>query len=171
LTKEILLNKGLIALVSDEDFEWVSKIHWTVIIPQYGSPNASCLFEMSLGNRIRTCMGRAIWIKHHGPIPSMLQIDHINGNPLDNRIENIRICRPSENFRNRRKQLSPSTSKFKGVHWDKKRKKWIAGISFNKKHYDLGAFNCEEDAARAYDSKARDYHGEFARLNFPDNKK
>jgi len=60
-----------------------------------------------------------------------------------------------------------STSKYKGVCWDKRNKKWGVTIQANKKKYHLGYFKDEIDAAKAYDKKAKKLHGQFACLNFP----
>ena len=59
------------------------------------------------------------------------------------------------------------SSKYKGVTWHKMGKKWVAAIQLNRKQYHLGHFSNEIDAARAYDEKAKELHGEFAYLNFP----
>ncbi len=94
------------------------------------------------------------------------QVDHINGDGLDNRKENLRICDTSKNVINR-SIGKINTSGYKGVNWRKKSKKWVARIGFNNKRIYLGDFNNKEDAARAYDTAALKYYGEFAKLNFP----
>jgi hypothetical protein len=91
-------------------------------------------------------------------------VDHINGDTLDNRRANLRVCTKSENNRNRRK-LHPTTSRFKGVY--KNTKPWIALIECNGKQFVLGRFASEEEAALAYDKAAKEHFGSFARLNFP----
>jgi len=91
-------------------------------------------------------------------------VDHINGDSLDNRRANLRICTHAENLRNRKKHRN-STSRFKGV--TRHRNKWQACISFNKRLFYLGLFESEREAAAIYDAYARKLHGEFARLNFP----
>lgn len=98
--------------------------------------------------------------------PSGVFVDHINGNPLDNRRNNLRLASRSENNSNRRKTKNTTSSIYKGVSFNKKIKKWTAYISFNKKHEHLGCFNCETAAALAYDKRAKVLHGEFCNLNF-----
>lgn len=95
------------------------------------------------------------------------QIDHINGNKLDNRRSNLRFSTQAENMRNSSAQKN-STSKFKGVNWDTNQKKWTAQITINYKKHHLGVYTTEEEAARAYDSAALYYFKEFAHTNFDD---
>lgn len=99
------------------------------------------------------------------PNPNNLdEINHIDGNPLNNSIENLEWCTHQYNiqhawnnglFKNHYSNASVKrkncSSKYRGVHWDKARNKWATHIGFNKKHYALGRFNNEEDAAKAYD--------------------
>ena len=65
-------------------------------------------------------------------------------------------------------EVHPIISKYKGVYWHKKDKRWQAQIGENKKRTYIGSYTNEMDAARAYDKKAKELHGEFARLNFPE---
>ena len=99
--------------------------------------------------------------------PKGMVIDHINHNGLDNRRENLRICTRAENSRNRGKQKN-NTSGYKGVCWYKRDKKWRAQIKKDSKKIHIGYFDIIEDAARAYDAKAKELFGEFAHLNFPE---
>ena len=80
------------------------------------------------------------------------QIDHININPLDNRIENLRVVNNSQNTRNQKKKQNCS-SIYKGVSWDKGCKKWRAMISINGKLKHLGLFDTEEEAHKVYQKK------------------
>lgn len=103
---------------------------------------------------------RAIFLYHNGYLPKY--IDHINGNSLDNRIENLRETNQSLNTAN--SLLSKAnTSGYKGVVWRKDTKKWKAQITKNRKCYDLGSFENIEDATNAYKITAEKFFGEFAR--------
>lgn len=95
--------------------------------------------------------------------PPGVEVDHRNGNGLDNRRANLRLATRSRNNSNRK--LQGGTSPFKGVSWHKQAEKWRAQIT-DGKAYHLGLFISEEDAARAYDAAARLRFGEFARCNF-----
>ena len=90
-------------------------------------------------------------------------IDHINMNTLDNRKCNLRLCNKSENGCNRDRPIN-NKSGYKGVSWDKKRKKWRAYITKNRKRYELGSFSKIQEAYAAYCKAAKELHGEFARL-------
>ena len=93
-------------------------------------------------------------------------IDHRNVIPSDNRWLNLREATWSEQMKNRRSHAD-STSQFLGVSFRKDRGKWRANIFVDGKQVSLGVFADEEKAARAYDAAALQYHGDFARLNFP----
>jgi hypothetical protein len=97
-------------------------------------------------------------------------VDHINGNGLDNRKSNLRICTHKQNCRSSRKRKK-SVSKYKGVHWCRKTKKWVAQIGLDGRTKHLGYFKIEKNAALAYDRAAVKYFGEFALLNFQNHKK
>lgn len=98
--------------------------------------------------------------------PDGLYIDHINGDPADNRKDNLRFATEINNQRN---MCLPrhNTSGFKGVGYRKDRGRYRAYISLNNKTKHLGYFDNAEDAARAYDKAARFYFGQFACVNFP----
>ena len=94
-------------------------------------------------------------------------VDHRNCDSLDNRRSNLRFATRTENVRNRRKQKN-TTSQFIGVSFRKSEGKWGSEIRCNGKRIWLGRFKSEIEAAKARDSAAKKYHGEFARLNFAD---
>lgn len=94
-----------------------------------------------------------------------VEIDHKNGDGLDNRKSNLRVCPGTENRFNL-KRYSNNTSGFKGVSWNRRCGKWISYISSGGRRRHLGLFRSKHKAARVYDAEARILFGEFARLNF-----
>ena len=100
-------------------------------------------------------------------VPEGMVVDHINHDGMDNRRANLRPATHSQNLCHRGKRSGATQSKYKGVYWRKKNRKWQALITFQRKKIYLGYFRSEIDAANAYDRAARKYHGEFACLNFP----
>lgn len=93
-------------------------------------------------------------------------IDHIDGNPLNNRRENLRVVTHSQNMRNKAKRGSNMSSAFKGVSYNNKSGLWHATIFLNGKNKHLGSFTSEKSAAMAYDHFAKVHFGEYARTNF-----
>lgn len=92
-----------------------------------------------------------------------MQVDHINGNVLDNRRVNLRICNNSNNSKNK-KMFSTNKSGFKGVHFHAASKLWASQIQVNTRKIWLGSFETPELAYKAYCEAAVKYHGEFARF-------
>lgn len=151
----IPLTRGQFAIVDAEDYARLSLYTW------FAEGTAKNYYAVRKEN------GRSI--KMHREItgaPDHLVVDHIDHNGLNNRKSNLRVCTFAENCRNLR-NVRRKTSKYKGVCWKKRLKKWAAAISCNNKTYHLGYFKHEMDAALAYDEAARKYHGQFAALNFP----
>ena len=103
---------------------------------------------------------RLAWLHVFGVWPER-QIDHINENKSDNRLENLRLATQSENSSNRGAQKN-NTSGFKGVVWHKHKKKWMAQIRAGGKQKYLGLFSSAESAYAAYCESASDLHGDFA---------
>ena len=111
-------------------------------------------------NKKQLYLHQVIYLYFYGYIPKY--IDHINGNSLDNRIENLRETNQSLNTAN--SMLSKAnTSGYKGVVWRKDTNKWMAQITKNRKNYKLGCFNNIEDAVNAYKIASKEFFGEFAR--------
>jgi len=104
---------------------------------------------------------RLAFLVSHGHLPD--ELDHINGDPSDNRIENLRPATSQENKRNTGKQAN-NTSGFKGVYWDKSNGKWKAQArDANGKQKNIGLFPTPESASAAYEAYVRNLHGEFYR--------
>ena len=92
-------------------------------------------------------------------------VDHINGNTLDNRKSNLRVVTQSKNMAHRLRPKRKGSSKYWGVYYVKKHKRWRASIKVNRKTRYLGHFKQEKDAARAYNEAALFHFGECATLN------
>jgi hypothetical protein len=108
---------------------------------------------------------RLIYEAFVGPIPDGMEIDHRDGNPKNNALENLRICTHQQNNHNRRSR--GGTSKYKGVYWYAMRQRWRVRIKAPAgRIFYIGDFDDEVEAAKAYDREAIKHFGEFARLNF-----
>jgi len=124
----------------------------------------------SLSNRgyviRRFCIrGKCKTMQFHNIImwaPRGMFIDHINGDPLDNRYENLRIVTPHQNIMNQGLR-SNNKSGHKGVKWDKRIEKWCASIGYNYKNIYLGSFDKKEDAVNARQTAEKEYYGEYRR--------
>ena len=109
---------------------------------------------------------RVAWALHHGSWPSDgLEIDHINRDRQDNRIENLRLATRTQNGHN--KVMRRENSNYMGVNFFKPTGKWVARIVKDKQIYHLGTFSDPKEAARVRDVKALELYGSRARLNFP----
>jgi len=154
--KQIPLTQGKIALVDNEDFEYLSQWKW------FAHKSRNTFYaERKAGKDTHIKMHRQLLGLEHG---DRRQTDHQNHNGLDNRQGNIRICTPQQNHRNLL-PLKEKSSKFKGVSWFKPGKKWRVRISFNKRMIYLGYFTSETEAALVYNEAAKKYFGNFAYLN------
>jgi hypothetical protein len=105
-----------------------------------------------------------VWCLVHGELP-LAQVDHINGDKSDNRIENLRLVTTQQNSFNRPAQKN-SQSKYKGVYWEKDRKVWAVRIGLHSACVAVGRFESEFLAALAYDRAIREWAGEYAYQNF-----
>lgn len=105
---------------------------------------------------------RLAWLFTYGNWPHP-ETDHINGNRIDNRIDNLRLASPSQNQANKAMRKD-NKSGVKGVTWDKSRNKWQAGICFGRKYILAGRYDDIEEAAEAYRKIATDKFGDFARI-------
>jgi hypothetical protein len=151
--KQIKVGPNHFAIIDDEDFEYINSFTWSLNLQNKKKPRA-------FSQKLKTYMHRLIMNCSKG-----MQVDHIDGNPLNNQKSNLRICTLKENCRNVEKRKHCS-SIYKGVHFEKYTKKWRAQITVNNKEIKLGRFLNEKDAAIAYDKAAMFYFKEFSYLNF-----
>ena len=107
-----------------------------------------------------------IWIWHNDLIPEGFEIDHIDRDKHNHKIENLRLASKSQNGANKAKRPGNYSSKYKGV-CKVPSGKWVAVIQVKMKRVHIGTFDTEEQAARAYDKRAIKLFGQFALLNFP----
>lgn len=105
---------------------------------------------------------RLAWAHYHDEWPTTEDVDHINGNPSDNRMINLRPASTTENVRNQRRRID-NTSGHKGISWSKKSKKWYAYINVDKRMIALGLFASKEEAIAVRRAAAKQFFGEFAR--------
>lgn len=160
--KVIELTKGQVTIVDDEDFEYLAQWRWQ-LGGSSGERSDGYAFRMSYDQvskkRKGTYMHRVILNPGNG-----VQVDHINGNRLDNRRCNLRIATGSQN----RSNIGPtrfSKTGVKGVCFRVERGSYEAKIGLGRKRIHLGTFKTLEEASMAYNKAAMELHGEFARLN------
>lgn len=158
MTKKIVLPSGDICLIDDVDYEWAISYKW------HKDHNGYARRGVWSGRK-----NKAQWFFMHQEIMKTTRkgkwCDHINGNRLDNRRSNLRLSTSSQNLGNRKLSKNSSTG-YKGVCFDKKYKKYKASIMCQGKRISLKYFSDPVEAAKAYDAKARELFGEFARTNF-----
>ena len=156
MVKKIPLTQGQYALVDDEDFDFLKNRHWQA---QFRDIKKGYVVYAK-GVIPRGTKGyKTIWM--HRLIlnaPKGMEVDHINGNGLDNRKENLRCVSRRQNTQNRKNQKK--YSEFPGVTWDKSRNKWKADIHIKGSNLFLGRFDDEREAAKAYERACRELVGE-----------
>lgn len=154
--KEIILSKGGVAIVDDDDYEKLCEFNWYIV-------------ESRTPGRVYACRkvnGKKLYMHKSLLECSDLDIDHINGNALDNRKSNLRTVTRSQNNYNSSTRKGCS-SKYKGVSISSSNSKFRAIAKIDGKNKHLGYFANELEAASAYDSAAVKHFGEYARFNFP----
>lgn len=151
---EITLTKGKKALVDDEDYDWLNRWRW------YYSQGYAVRSVNISGKRYTVGMHRLIM---HA-INEGMDVDHIDGNRLNNCWTNLRYADARQNAMNRGLYRTNTSGK-KGVYWSKSKNKWESAIRCKGKRYHLGVFSDIDDAARAYNEAALKHFGEYARLN------
>lgn len=149
--KLIPLSQGKFAIVDADDYERLIQHKWHTTSHGYAARNVG-------KHPNRTLLGM-----HREIMAAVCHIDHINGNPLDNRKCNLRECTPAQNNANSIGRPSNRSGKYKGI--TERGGRWAAQIISAGKNTWLGVYETEEDAAMAYNEAAIYLHGEFARLN------
>ena len=167
--KEIKLTRNLIAMVDDEDFNLINQYKWYALRSKNGSYYAARdVSKIINGKRNRQC-----FLMHRELLnvtDSNMQVDHIDGNKLNNTKSNLRLASNQNNNRNQLKLKKNNGTGYRGVYFykDGRANPWVAYVRApNTKRISLGSFNSAEDAARAFDEAAKILYGEFCgKLNF-----
>jgi hypothetical protein len=150
MAKKVPVGRGNFAIVDDEDFDLMSRYVWQAAASGSGSGLVYAVTKLRMHRLVVNA-------------PPGFMVDHINGDSLDNRKSNLRICTNAENQQN-----TPGrggSSRYKGVSFNTKRQKWYGTFLYNGEYFYCGAFDNEEDCARAVDKKRREVCGNFASLN------
>jgi HNH endonuclease len=162
-----VLSQNQLSVVDDDLYDWVaqwkwiahrSKQRWYAVrtVPSDTSPSGTTTLKLH----------RVIWEQVRGSIPASAQIDHISGDGLDNRMDNLRLASNAQNQRNRGPNRN-NPSGWKGVGWDKRDERWRVQIMLDGSMRHLGTFERKIIGALHYDQAAIESFDEFAYLNFP----
>ncbi len=151
---QIPLSRGKVAFIDSIDFDKVSKYKW------YARAGKNGIFYATSTLHKNIHMHRLIL-----DVTNRFDfVDHINHDGLNNCRSNLRVVNNKENMYNSKSRKNTS-SKFKGVHWNKEKQRWTSQITADKKTIHVGHFKSEIEAAIAYNEKAKILHGQFAFLN------
>lgn len=155
-TVRIDLGEGKCAWIDVSDLDLCAPYRWRPVLG-----NRVFYAVASIAKRMPVPMHRLIMKPRAGMV-----VDHINGDGLDNRRSNLRVCTTAQNVRNQNvREDDNKTSQFKGVYRDHDVGRWRAHIQHDGDGICLGSFSCEERAARQYDRAARLFFGQYARTN------
>jgi hypothetical protein len=162
--KSIPLTNGWAAFVDDEDYERLATMAW------YARQESHTTYVSGYAPSSGYGKGDYSRVLLHAFLmspPSGLEVDHIDGDGLNNQRGNLRIVTHQQNMLNRRMQRN-NRSGFRGVHFLSRTQTWRVGLKINGTLIHRYGFVTPEEAAHTYDELARHYHGAFARLNFPE---
>ncbi len=160
-----LTNSDELVLVDDQDYEYLNQFEWKLIIVRAGKRIART--QYTNGKCYIIYMSRIIGLRMGLNIKDKI-IDHIDRNSVNNQLRsNLRIATHSQSQCNKGLYKNNTTG-YKGVSWNNRKQKYVARIRINGKEIYLGEFNDLIEAAYQYDHYAKQLHGEFACLNFPE---
>ncbi len=160
--KKLKLTQNKVTIIDDEDYEKFNQFKYRIRKNGWGQ-----IYAVRTGPRLNEKRSKDYYLHREimGVTDRKMQIDHINGNSLDNRKENLRVCTNAQNSRNS-KLAKNNTTGYKGVSWSgSKKNKYVAQLHTKGKHIHLGNFDNPIDAALAYNKAAIEYFGEFAKIN------
>lgn len=152
--KRIPLTQGKFTIVDNKDYEWLNQWKWSFHSQGYAQRGSSV-------------NGKKTNLKMHRVIlnaPKGIVVDHRNGDKLDNRRANIRLCTQAQNLWNAGISKQ-NKSGYKGVFWEKKTRRFIVRIRNRKDNLYLGSYRNLLEAVIVWNEAAKKYHREFARLN------
>lgn len=159
--REIALTQGKKTLVDENDYEQLSGYRWCA----WNNGRGRWYAVTRVATGLDSPRQRNLYLHRLLMKATKQQVDHVNGDGLDNRRVNLRLCTTAQNAANRGRREGTS-SKYKGVCWaGDSVGKWKASVRENGKRKHLGYFTSQNEAAIAYNRAARVLHGEFARLN------
>lgn len=156
--KEIKITKGQVAIVDDEDYNFLNRFNWCA--SKCGNSYYAVSHYHHKGKKYKHYMHRVIMMISEETIV----VDHRDFDTLNNQRNNLRVCGKQQNQWNR-KSNKHSSSKYLGVCLHGNKKGWMAQITKDRKHNYLGYFKTEEQAALAYNKAATELFGEFSNLN------
>ncbi|HEY1248828.1 MAG TPA: HNH endonuclease [Nitrososphaera sp.] len=154
---EIPLTQGKVAIIDDEDYDLISQYKWCA------HWNGTRWYAISATGGHRVRMHRLLI-----DVPEGYEVDHINGDSLDNRKQNLRVVTRAKNLQNREANKN-STSKYIGVYLESGTGKFRAALKKNGITYRGGRYKTEEEAAKARDILALQHFGQDCKLNFPED--
>ncbi|MGA2173235.1 MAG: HNH endonuclease [Sedimentisphaerales bacterium] len=160
--RRIYLGEGNWAILDKQDYYRLGNYKW------YVNGNG---FKFYAFRNIILGPGKTRMLSMHRDVmgfPKGMLVDHRNHDTLDNRRENLRLATHSQNTCNKQDKRKGCSSQYRGVSFDRKRKYWNVQVVREGEMVYFGRYKDEVEAAKAYDEAAKKYHGEFARLNFPD---
>lgn len=161
--RTIPLTKGYIARLDDEDYDVLAAHKWTAVVTGKNIKRVYAYRRINWDNENRKWRGQIYMHRQIMGAPAGMDVDHIDGDTLNNIRANLRVATRSENLANNRRGFG--VTGYRGVIRNKKDERAPYLVMFRQRR--IGSFFDVEEAARAYDALAIKEFGEFAKLNFP----